>query len=301
MITISRRALRTAVLWRAMRAHQWAKNLLIFVPLVLGGRSTEANVWLHAIEAFGAFSLLASAVYLMNDIRDLQVDRQHWSKRRRPLASGELSVADGRKLIVICCLGAAATALIAGWGCVEILAIYLAASLVYTFWLKREPIVDVFILSALYTLRLGLGVVATNVRFSPWLFVFSIFIFLSLSLAKRQTEIARLLMRGEEFMPGRGYRASDGPLVLTMGVAAMIAAVLVLVIYLIEDAFPFGFYAHPELLWGIAVIMFLWLSRIWLLCHRGQLDDDPVAFALKDRLSLFYAAMVGAIFVAAVL
>ena len=141
----------------------------------------------------------------------------------------------------------------------------------------------------------------TGVAFSSWLIVFSMFIFLSLSLAKRQTEITRMVAHGQDRTPGRGYRASDAPFVLATGVATMMATVLIMVIYLIDDAFPTGFYKHPDFLWGFAVIVFLWLARIWLLCHRGELHDDPVAFALKDRISLFYAAAMGVVFIAAVL
>jgi hypothetical protein len=126
------------------------------------------------------------------------------------------------------------------------------------------------------------------------------FVFLSLSLAKRQTEIMRMITHGKEAVPGRGYKAGDAPFVLGCGVATMMAAVLIMVIYLIADAFPRGFYKHPECLWGFAAVIFLWLGRIWLLCHRGQLHDDPVAFALRDRLSLYYAAAMIAIFIAAV-
>jgi hypothetical protein len=143
--------------------------------------------------------------------------------------------------------------------------------------------------------------VATHVAFSPWLLVFSMFIFLSLSLAKRQTEIIRMAAHGQEEVRGRGYKASDAPFVLATGIASMMATVLILIIYLIDDAFPKGFYKHPDFLWGLAAIIFLWLARVWLLCHRDQLNDDPVAFALKDRLSLLYAGIMGIIFIAAVL
>jgi hypothetical protein len=121
-----------------------------------------------------------------------------------------------------------------------------------------------------------------------------------LSLGKRQTEIVRMVAYGKDSTPGRGYHAKDAPFVLASGVATMIATVLILVIYLIEDAFPKGVYKHPDLLWAFPVVIFLWLARFWLLCHRGEVHDDPVAFALKDPLSLVYAAGMGAVFAAAV-
>lgn len=286
---------------RGLRLHQWVKNALIFVPLILGGKAADVTAWVEALEAFLAFSLLASATYLMNDLWDLQEDRQHWSKRQRPLASGEWSIASSVILIAACGLVALALAAIVGTGCVEMFGLYLALSLAYSLRLKREPMVDVLLLAVLFTMRLIIGVVVTGVAFSPWLLVFSMFIFLSLSLAKRQSELTRIIVDGRAAAPGRGYRSADAPLVLMTGVAAMMAAVLVMVIYLTQDAFPKGFYRHAHFLWGFAVVIFLWLARVWLLCHRGEMDDDPVAFALKDRWSLFYAAAMGLILAAAIL
>jgi 4-hydroxybenzoate polyprenyltransferase len=286
---------------RGLRFHQWAKNALVFIPLILGGKALDAAAWAHAFGGFAALSLLASATYLLNDLWDLAEDRRHWSKKNRPLASGDLPIATGIGLIAGG--GAVAFAIAASLGPASVgaLALYLAISLAYSFRLKREPIIDVFVLASLFSMRLGLGVVVTDVIFSPWLFVFSMFIFLSLSTAKRQTEITRMVAHGLDETPGRGYRASDSPLMLALGVATMVATVLIMVIYLVEDAFPAGFYQHPHFLWAFPLVLFLWLTRIWMLCHRGELHDDPVAFALKDRLSLFYGALMCAAFGAALL
>jgi 4-hydroxybenzoate polyprenyltransferase len=279
---------------RGLRLHQWAKNALVFVPLILGGKAQDPTAWLHGLAGFAALSLLASATYVLNDLWDLPEDRRHWSKRYRPLASGDLSIAAGIGLIAGGGLLSFVLAALMGSGCVAMLAIYLVISLSYSFRLKREPIIDVFILATLFSMRLAVGVVATDVVFSPWLFVFSMFLFLSLSSAKRQTEITRMVAHGHDETLGGGYRASDGPLVLALGVGAMMATVLIMVLYLVEDAFPLGLYRRPDFLWGFPAIIFLWLSRIWLLCHRDELHDDPVAFALNDRVSLLYgAAMVG--------
>ncbi len=284
---------------RGLRFHQWAKNSLVFVPLILGGKAHDPTAWVHAFGAFLALSLLASVTYLFNDLWDLADDRRHWSKKLRPIASGDLPIAAAILFIVSGGLAAFALAALISPACAGILALYLVISLAYSFWLKREPLVDIFVLASLFTIRLALGLVVTGVVFSPWLFVFSMFIFLSLSAAKRQTEITRMVAHGLSQTPGRGYRAEDGPLVLSLGVGAMLATVLVMIIYLIAYAFPEGFYRHPFLLWGFPIIIFLWLSRIWLLCHRGELNDDPVAFALKDRLSLAYGAAMVAMFAAA--
>ena len=285
---------------RSLRLHQWAKNALVFVPLVLGGKAFDPAAWLHAAMGFVAIGLLASATYVLNDLWDLADDRQHWSKKQRPLASGDLSIAFGFALIVIAGLGAFALGTAVGAGAAAVLALYLALTLAYSFRLKREPIIDVFVLATLFTTRLALGVVVVGTALSPWLMVFSMFIFLSLSLAKRQTEIARMVEHGREHTLGRGYRASDAPLVLAIGISTMMATVLIMVIYLIDDAFPTGLYRHPDMLWGFPVIIFLFLARLWLKCHRGELHDDPVAFALKDRISLLHGAAMVALFAAAI-
>lgn len=286
---------------RALRLHQWAKNALIFVPLILGGKTQDPVAWLHGLAGFLALSLLASATYILNDLWDLADDRKHWSKRHRPLASGNLTIAAGIGLIAAAGFAALVLAALMGPECVAVLLIYLAISLAYSFHFKREPIIDVFLLATLFSMRLALGVVVTGVAFSPWLFVFSMFLFLSLSTAKRQTEITRMVAHGHEKVPGRGYVAGDAPLILALGAGTMMATVLIMVIYLVEDAFPAGYYKQPYFLWGFPAVIFLWLARVWLLCHRGQLHDDPVAFALKDRVSLFYGAVMVALFCAALL
>jgi 4-hydroxybenzoate polyprenyltransferase len=293
------RPLDLPTLRRGLRLHQWAKNALVFVPLVLGGKAHDPKAWLYTLGGFLALSLLASANYVLNDLSDLSEDRRHWSKRARPIASGNLSIAFALSFTVAATLGAFAIAALIGRDCVFVLALYLGISLAYSFRLKREPLVDIFVLASLFTIRLGLGVVVSHVVFSPWLFVFSMFIFLSLSAAKRQTEITRMVAHGLRETPGRGYRADDRELVLTLGVGAMLATIVVMVIYLVEEAFPQGFYRHPYFLWGFPVVIFLWLARIWLLCHRGELNDDPVAFALKDKASLLYGGIMVLLFVAA--
>ncbi len=285
------------VLRKALRLHQWAKNALIFVPFILGGKFFDLQSWVHATLAFVAFGLLASATYLFNDLWDLVEDRQHWSKRARPLASGRLPITSGVLFLGLCGFGSLALGAALGPSALAVLAVYLAMSLAYSFRLKREPIIDVLMLAAMFSLRLALGMAVTSAAFSPWLMVFSMFVFLSLSLAKRQTEITRMITHGRKQTLGRGYHAEDGPLVLGLGLGSTMAAVLIMVLYLIEDAFPAGFYQHPSFLWGFPIVIFLFLSRIWLLCHRGELHDDPVAFALKDRVSLVYGATMTALFI----
>jgi 4-hydroxybenzoate polyprenyltransferase len=286
---------------RALRLHQWAKNALVFIPLLLGGKFHDPSAWAHALLGFLALSVLASSTYLVNDLWDLDDDRRHWSKRGRPLAAGLLSI---ETALIIAATGLAASFALIAWAgpaATAMLGLYLAVATAYSFRLKREPILDALTLASLFTVRLGLGVAVTNVRFSPWLFVFSMFVFASLSLAKRCTEITRMVEHGEVQPFGRGYKPSDEPLVLAMGIAAMFGATLIMIIYLISDAFPAGFYSHPAFLWVFPFVLFMWLARVWLLCHRGALQDDPVAFALKDPISLGYGTLMLIAFVAAVL
>jgi 4-hydroxybenzoate polyprenyltransferase len=286
---------------QALRLHQWAKNTLVVVPLILGGKAYDVVAWGRLAVGFLALSLLASATYLINDIRDVEDDRRHWSKCNRPIANGTLPIAHARAMAGVGVIASFALGISMGLGAAAILALYLVLSLAYSFQLKREPIVDVLALASLFTVRLGLGIVLGEVAFSPWLFVFSMFVFLSVSLAKRFNEVARMSNHGLTRAPGRGYDAADEPIVLALGTAAMLGAVLILVIYLIDEAFPATFYAHPYFLWAVPAILFLWLGRIWLLSLRGVVDDDPVLFALKDRTSIAYGALVVIAIVAAIL
>ncbi|MHB1217865.1 MAG: UbiA family prenyltransferase [Alphaproteobacteria bacterium] len=276
----------STVLRRSLRLHQWAKNLLVFVPLVLGGKAGDASAWLDAFLGFVALGCAASAMYVFNDLWDLPNDRRHWSKQTRPLANGDLPIRAGMLFVPIGLLAGFGLAAHVGASAAGMLAVYVAVTLGYSLAWKRVPILDVFMLAALFTLRLGFGIALTDVRLSPWLLVFSMFVFLSLSVAKRHTEISRLAEHRLAAMPGRGYVAQDAPLTLGIGLAAMLGAVLIMILYLIEDAFPRGLYASPGWLWVMPAALFLFLGRIWLFSQRGMLHDDPVAFALKDRASL---------------
>ncbi len=287
------------LLRRSLRLHQWIKNALIFVPLVLGGKIGDAHSWFNAFLGFIALGFAASATYVANDLWDLPNDRRHWTKRSRPLASGDLSIRMGLLLAAAGMAIGLGLAAVLGPAAFAVMALYVALTLGYSFALKPVPILDVLTLASLFTLRLGFGIVLVDVRLSLWLLVFSMFLFLSLSLAKRHTEVRRANELGLGSVPGRGYLATDAPLTLGMGLAAMLGAILILVLYLIEDAIPRELYGNPTWLWAIPPAMFLFLGRVWLLSQRGQLQDDPVAFALKDRWSLLLGLLSGLCFVAA--
>ena len=289
------------ILRRSLRLHQWAKNALVFAPLVLGGKAGDLSAWLNALLGFFALGFVASATYIVNDLWDLPSDRRHWSKRMRPLASGELSIRAGIVLAIAGLAVGFGLMTCSGRGALAMLGLYVVLALSYSFAGKSVALLDVFILACLFTLRLGFGIVLTDVRLSTWLLVFSMFLFISLSMAKRHTEVLRLADHGLEGTRGRGYIAGDAPLTLGMGLASMFGALLIMIVYLIEDAFPRGVYANPTYLWAIPFILFIYVGRIWLLSQRGQLRDDPVAFALTDRVSLLLGLLMGIVFAAALI
>ncbi len=270
---------------RGARLHQWLKNTLVFVPLVLSGQLFEPSSALRTGLAFLALGLVASSNYLVNDLWDLGDDRAHWSKRHRPLASGRLHHPVALGFVLVGMTSGFGLAFAIDPAIAAAIALYLGVSLSYSFKLKRIPIVDSFVLASLYSLRLVIGIIASRANPSEWLIVFSMFVFSSLSLAKRYTEIQRVEATPGAEMKGRGYVVSDGPLVLGMGLAAGVGAVLIMVLYLINDAFQQSFYGNVIWLWGFPATLHLFVCRLWLTCHRGELDDDPIVFTLKDRPS----------------
>lgn len=286
-------------LLKSLRLPQWAKNLLIFIPLILAGKFHSAEAWTACILGFIGFGLLASATYLVNDIRDRPFDRLHWTKRVRPIANGDVPAGIA--------LGAAAAAAAAGFGitaavglgAVLVLAIYAALTLLYSMTLKRVPMLDVLVIALLFTLRLVLGIQLAKVAASPWLLVFSMFVFLSLSLGKRYTEVERARALGRERIAGRGYLSKDGPMLFGLGLSTGVGAVLIMILYLLNEGFAAGFYKSPMLLWALPALLFLWVGRYWLVAGRGQLDDDPLEYAVKDKVSLALGAAMAAVFVVA--
>ncbi|MET3840069.1 UbiA family prenyltransferase [Bradyrhizobium sp. OAE829] len=288
------RTSRIRALVRSMRPHQWAKNALVFVPLILAGLVSHVDAVYATTCAFLALGLVASSTYLVNDIWDLTDDRSHWSKRNRPLASGRLPLATAIAAVPIGLFAGIAVAALAGPATVGVVLLYLAVTLLYSFALKRIPILDGFVLAGLFTLRLGAGIVASGAPPSPWLLVFAMFLFASLSFAKRHTEVARVIERGGTEVRGRGYKSIDLPLIMGIGMATGVAAVLIMVLYIINDAFRQSFYGNTAWLWAFPAILFLFVCRIWLKCGRSELHDDPVAFAVTDRPSL---ALGGALMV----
>jgi 4-hydroxybenzoate polyprenyltransferase len=283
---------------RALRIKQWAKNTLVFAPIALAGHLMSLTAWWQASLAFIGLSCIASATYLVNDLVDIGHDREHWSKCRRPLASGELPIR--HCLLAAPMILAAGLALLALVGNAVLLGglLYIVTTVSYSFGLKRIPIIDVFTLAGLFSLRILIGSLAIGAVLSPWLFVFSMALFLSLSVAKRHTELSRSRLQNKT-MEGRGYRAADEPLLLAMGITTAVSSVVILILYLVAEGFRAGQYEQPAFLWGAPAIIFIWQMRIWLLSQRGELDDDPVAFAIRDQPSIQLGASLVMVVLAA--
>ena len=279
---------------RALRLHHWLKNLLLFVPLIFAYRLTEFHLIVNDCLAFVAFGLCASSVYLFNDIADLEADRQHDVKRLRPFASGDLPVAFGLIAAPLLIAAALAGAVLLSPAFAAALALYLVVTLAYSFGLKRLPLIDVFIISMLFVLRIVMGTAVIALAYSPWLLTFSWAFFLSLALAKRHVEVVRADRAGD--VVGRGYRGADWPLTLAFGVGAGLTSIVIMLLYLANDAAPSGFYAKPGWLYAVPALMTVWLMRLWLLSHRMELDDDPVIFALRDPASLLLGLGVAVAF-----
>lgn len=269
---------------RAMRPHQWLKNLLIFLPVV-SAHAFDAGTLTMAALALVAFSLVASSVYLLNDLMDLRADRAHPRKRNRPLASGALAIPTAMALTPALLLAGLALAIWLGPGFLAVLAVYYALTVGYSLVLKRKALVDIAALATLYALRVVAGGVATGIELSVWLVAFSVFLFFALAAVKRQAELIDLDGRGLTNVSGRGYATPDLPVVRQMAMSAGFVSVVVLMLYLQEPANQVR-YAVPELMLGVCLILLYWITRMVLLANRGQMDDDPVVFAVKDRVSL---------------
>ena len=274
--------------WRtyvqAARMHQWLKNLLIFIPLVTAHRIGETELLLRALCAFFSFSLCASAIYLLNDLIDLSADRQHRSKCNRPLASGRMLISSAVAAIPLLVGAAFVLGSLPGPLFLSILAFYILLTTLYSCWLKRLVMVDVVVLALLYTLRLLAGGAAVGIMPSFWLLSFSMFIFFSLALMKRSADLVLGRSGGQNSMEGRGYLGSDGAIVQMCGVASGYLSVLVLALYINSEDVRL-LYTHPELIWLLCPLLFYWISRVWLITSRGAMTDDPVLFAIRDRVS----------------
>jgi len=268
---------------RAMRPHQWVKNLLVFAPTLLNHR-LDAGVLKSLVVTFFAFSFVSSATYINNDLFDLAADRQHPRKSKRPLASGDLSVKSGIFLALFLLIAGFALGGTVGLPLEACLLGYLCLTTFYSSFLKGKPIIDVIALASLYTLRLYAGGVVSGSFVSAWLFQFSIFLFISLAFVKRYSEMRRLFHEGQEVAPGRNYRASDLSIIGQAGMTAGFMGGLVLALYVNGGEIQ-RLYPRHEMLWGLCPLFVYWITRVWLVAHRGNMNEDPIVWAFKDRVS----------------
>jgi 4-hydroxybenzoate polyprenyltransferase len=280
-------------LTKALRVHQWAKNLLVFLPMLLA-HSLRASSAVKATAAFLCFCFMASATYILNDLLDLEPDRVHLQKRRRPFAAGDLSVSTGLCISFFLLALALTTAAFLPGSFIFFLLVYLVTTLAYSFSLKRVALVDVVVLSGLYTVRMMAGSSATGDPISPWLAAFSIFLFLSLAMVKRFSELQNLHARGASPSSSRGYLLSDIEQLRTFGTSSAYASVVIFSLY-INGRDVMALYHHPERMWLVTPLLILWVSRVWLLASRGLLNEDPVVFAISDRMSLLLALGIVAV------
>ncbi len=270
---------------KALRMHQWLKNGLLLVPLLAAHQLTDGAAWLSLFWAFVAFSLCASSVYIANDLLDLESDRQHPRKCKRPFASGALPVYKGALLAPLLFLLSYGVGAYVGPDFLQWLIIYFVLTCIYSIKLKQLVLVDGMTLAILYTLRIVAGAAAVASAMSFWLLAFSVFLFLSLAFIKRFAELQVQLLQGKHKAHGRGYFTDDAPLIQMLGIASGFMSVLVLALYLNSPEVQL-LYAQPVWVWGNVPVMVFWVSWLWLQAHRGEMHDDPLIFAVKDKLSL---------------
>lgn len=278
---------------KAMRIYQWAKNALLFVPLIAAHDLTPAK-WRATLLAFVAFGLCASATYVINDLLDLASDRAHPRKRARPFAAATLSIPFGVMLIVILLPLSMWLALMVSPQFLALLGLYTVTTLAYSMRLKRVAIVDTLVLALLYTLRILAGGVAAGVMVSNWLLAVSLFMFLGLALVKRCTELEFMHDAGRDALTGRGYRSTDLPYLISMGISSGFVAVMVLALYIDSQAGGF-MYPHAEILWLMLPVMLYWIMRLWIKTSRMEIHDDPLMFAIRDPASWAVGFAIGCI------
>lgn len=284
-------------LFKAVRPHQWMKNLLVFVPLLAAHRFGDQASILQTLVAFIVFGLMASSAYIFNDLVDINDDRHHPYKRSRPFAAGNLCLLHGWiawPLLLI--LAFTISYLCLPLTFILFLATYFLLTLAYSLRLKQIAIIDVLTLAALYTLRILAGAQATNIVLSFWLLAFSMFIFLSLAYIKRFVELKSAHNAGNRGkIHGRGYLDEDLGIISSMGVAAGYLSVLLLALY-VQDSHTAELYQRPKVIWLACLILLFWITRCWLIANRGKMDEDPIIFALKDPISWLAAVIFISVF-----
>jgi 4-hydroxybenzoate polyprenyltransferase/phosphoserine phosphatase len=296
----SRHAFITLDLIKELRPHQWLKNILVFIPLIASHLYGDEQCLINSVLGFIAFCFVASSVYIINDIVDISVDREHERKKHRPMASGNMPLLHGWVVWpILVCIGFSIAFFAVSFEFFLVLAGYYLITLLYSFLLKKISVVDVLALACLYTLRIFAGAVAISVYVSSWLLTFSCFFFLSLAFIKRLSEIKSLRNNNKTpGIPGRGYITEDFEMVLSMGTGAGYISVLVLALY-INDKFVINMYTFPQILWLSCILLLFWILRVWSIACRGEMHEDPVVFSITDKLSWIVGLSFVLVFIAA--
>lgn len=279
------------VISKSIRVHQWAKNMLIFTALILSHNWLNYDAIQLSIFAFFSFCFAASSIYIINDLIDLEADRKHQTKKYRPLASGALSIQSAIFMTPVLLSLSYLFASLINFDFIVILTIYLVLTTAYSLFLKPIALIDVITLTSLYTIRIVAGAIAINVPLSHWLLAFSMFIFLSLALIKRYSELRNLAQQGEISSVARGYHVNDLPAVSLFGISSGYISVLILVLYA-HDLYAGTLYSNPDWLWFVAIAILYWVSHMWLLTFRGKMNEDPVLFAIRDRTSYIVSLFI---------
>jgi len=276
---------------KAIRPEQWVKNSLLFIPLLSAHKVLDLSLLTMGLFAFVSFSLAASSAYVLNDLLDIEADRQHFRKKNRPFAAGKIPTLHGLALSLLLLTAAFGIGILVGGDYLLILFAYVVLTLSYSFYFKQKFLVDVIILASLYTLRILAGGQATQVHVSDWLLSFSLFFFFGLALLKRFSEVKLLSVENLEPVKGRDYRRADALPLAMIGIASGFVALLILVLYFTSEAVT-QLYPSPRRLWLLMPFLVYWLSRLWVLAERGTIHDDPVVFAIKDSRSILTGVSV---------
>ena len=286
--------------FKAIRMYQWVKNILLFVPLLMSQQFYNIDTVLNVLMAFFSFSLLASATYIINDLIDIPNDREHIRKKKRPLASGDLSIPSAILISLILFISSIFIAINVNSEFIYGLVFYLLLTLLYSFKLKSYILMDTISLSLLYTTRIFVGALVIGIMPSVWLISFSMFMFLSLALIKRCSELQTLDKVRNERTPGRDYMVSDVHILANMGVASGFVSVLVVALYL-NDTQSISQYTYPEILWLVCPLLLYWIGRMWIKTFRDEMHDDPIVFSIKDKGSLLCISCILTIMLTAIL
>jgi 4-hydroxybenzoate polyprenyltransferase len=284
---------------KQLRLHQWLKNALLFVPLLASQKFTDSGAIAASIAAFVAFGLCASSVYVLNDLMDLPADRRHPRKKDRPFASARIPVEHGVVLIPGLLIAGFLLALFLPWAFVGVLALYYFVTLNYNLWAKNIAVLDTLVLAGLYTLRIIAGAAAISVVPSFWLLAFSMFFFLSVAMAKRYSELVNTDLGDDDTIPGRQYRRIDLSTIMSEGAASGYAAVIILALYINSDEVAAN-YSHPEVIWLTCPLLLYWVNKLWLNTQRKEMTDDPLVWALENRVSRGIAVMCTLLLVIAI-